>query len=322
MSGQRKFLRGKYAGQSFSEVYNEYKKYRVGALARLIEWDDWSAKSPDWVSFREFVMKQTRRKSGVRRDVKPSSKTGTEFRNSEGEPDNTFRTGKHIGEKFSDVYREKVATKFYYKRILLDDWERWSVKSPDYKRFRRYVAWRENRLDDIVFYDNVQDEESDLNSEEENFEDSSNSEEEEDEEYEYGTNSEGEDEDEEIQTNTLTTESHRLPNTPMKRQNQASNDVYISPWKRQRHLLENSDSRDSFRSCISPNGSGTEHLGTPTKKSKTSLDESEECIICCDAKKDGIFIKCGHLCVCYNCGKKLRECPICRKKGKVQKVFF
>jgi hypothetical protein len=43
-----------------------------------------------------------------------------------------------------------------------------------------------------------------------------------------------------------------------------------------------------------------------------AVDESKLCKVCMEAEIDVVILKCGHMAVCMNCGKKLRECPICR----------
>ena len=40
----------------------------------------------------------------------------------------------------------------------------------------------------------------------------------------------------------------------------------------------------------------------------------EECLICCDAKKDIIFYPCGHFYTCKTCSPNCSKCPICRVK--------
>jgi len=52
---------------------------------------------------------------------------------------------------------------------------------------------------------------------------------------------------------------------------------------------------------------------------------SRECAICMDAVVDTVFVPCGHMATCADCGKKLnkRPCPVCRKKIKiVQRVYI
>ncbi|GBB99607.1 hypothetical protein RclHR1_03580014 [Rhizophagus clarus] len=50
------------------------------------------------------------------------------------------------------------------------------------------------------------------------------------------------------------------------------------------------------------------------------------CRICCDAQSNCLFMDCGHMCTCLDCGKKLEEtkneCPICRETIiKIIRVF-
>jgi hypothetical protein len=40
--------------------------------------------------------------------------------------------------------------------------------------------------------------------------------------------------------------------------------------------------------------------------------QSDDCIVCMDAKKTHAFQPCGHKCVCANCAAKCQICPICR----------
>ncbi|KPP71254.1 hypothetical protein Z043_109854 [Scleropages formosus] len=44
----------------------------------------------------------------------------------------------------------------------------------------------------------------------------------------------------------------------------------------------------------------------------------EECTICCENLVDTVIYTCGHMCLCYPCGIKLKSmsracCPICRR---------
>ena len=52
------------------------------------------------------------------------------------------------------------------------------------------------------------------------------------------------------------------------------------------------------------------------------LQEEKLCKICMDAEMDTLFLPCGHLCSCGRCAKKLRECPVCKKRIRIlQKIF-
>lgn len=43
------------------------------------------------------------------------------------------------------------------------------------------------------------------------------------------------------------------------------------------------------------------------------LATDELCKICMDAPIECVFLECGHMATCTNCGKVLNECPICRQ---------
>jgi len=54
------------------------------------------------------------------------------------------------------------------------------------------------------------------------------------------------------------------------------------------------------------------------KKTEFKIEKKEEipeeisCKICFEAVIDSVFVPCGHLCVCMDCGKSLKICPMCR----------
>merc|ERR550517_447104 len=43
-------------------------------------------------------------------------------------------------------------------------------------------------------------------------------------------------------------------------------------------------------------------------------EEASKCKVCMDADIDCVILECGHLVTCNQCGKKLKECPICRQQ--------
>ena len=52
------------------------------------------------------------------------------------------------------------------------------------------------------------------------------------------------------------------------------------------------------------------------------LTEDDLCKICMDAIVDCVLLDCGHMISCTKCGKRLAECPMCRKNIiKVVRVF-
>lgn len=58
---------------------------------------------------------------------------------------------------------------------------------------------------------------------------------------------------------------------------------------------------------------------------KIYTDEStEDCLVCMEKEKEIIFSPCGHLYVCSNCVKDIKQCPICRGQiaGTIHKSEF
>ena len=49
------------------------------------------------------------------------------------------------------------------------------------------------------------------------------------------------------------------------------------------------------------------------KSMKNDVQETS-CVICLDENREMVFIPCGHICSCLKCAKKLKDCPMCRKK--------
>lgn len=64
-------------------------------------------------------------------------------------------------------------------------------------------------------------------------------------------------------------------------------------------------------------------LGAESSSSnKASAGGGGLCAICMDAEADAVFLDCGHLVACTECGRRLAECPICRRNIiRVVKVF-
>ncbi|XP_072923891.1 E3 ubiquitin-protein ligase NEURL3-like [Hemitrygon akajei] len=59
----------------------------------------------------------------------------------------------------------------------------------------------------------------------------------------------------------------------------------------------------------------TEVLANYNPQSSKPMDE--DCVICFSYPVDSVIYKCGHMCLCYGCGKKLLSrklaCPVCRE---------
>lgn len=53
------------------------------------------------------------------------------------------------------------------------------------------------------------------------------------------------------------------------------------------------------------------------------VHEESPCVICMEAKRDVIFLVCGHVCCCSNCSTGLKDCPMCRQTiVKAVKMFM
>ncbi|CAK9822940.1 E3 ubiquitin-protein ligase RNF34 [Anthophora retusa] len=51
------------------------------------------------------------------------------------------------------------------------------------------------------------------------------------------------------------------------------------------------------------------------KQSKTNVDipDADICKICWDEPIECVFLECGHMVCCLNCGKQMSDCPICKQ---------
>lgn len=61
----------------------------------------------------------------------------------------------------------------------------------------------------------------------------------------------------------------------------------------------------------------------PLKKQSSIASESIEdaCALCCEQSMDCVLIPCGHQICCSQCGKQLDECPVCKVKCSVLRIF-
>uniref|UniRef100_A0A3B5PXS4 E3 ubiquitin-protein ligase NEURL1-like n=1 Tax=Xiphophorus maculatus TaxID=8083 RepID=A0A3B5PXS4_XIPMA len=71
---------------------------------------------------------------------------------------------------------------------------------------------------------------------------------------------------------------------------------------------------------INPSSPFSSHPQSPTFPSSSS-SWSDECTICYENMVDTVLYACGHMCLCYACGLKLKKmanacCPICRRTIK------
>eukprot|EP00798_Chlamydomonas_sp_ICE-L_P008318 gene8318-1593_t len=47
----------------------------------------------------------------------------------------------------------------------------------------------------------------------------------------------------------------------------------------------------------------------------------DTCVVCIDRPIEMVFPVCGHFCCCYECGQKMKRCPVCRTSSTPIKVY-
>lgn len=52
---------------------------------------------------------------------------------------------------------------------------------------------------------------------------------------------------------------------------------------------------------------------TPTLPIPDVANRISECVVCMEMEAQAIFLPCGHVCCCTNCGDALQTCPLCRR---------
>ena len=51
-------------------------------------------------------------------------------------------------------------------------------------------------------------------------------------------------------------------------------------------------------------------------------DTASKCCVCLEKDRDVVFMPCFHLVACWDCSKRMCECPICRKNiGQKRRVY-
>ena len=86
------------------------------------------------------------------------------------------------------------------------------------------------------------------------------------------------------------------------------------------HSLRSLMSFSLITSGTTPSSPFSSHPESPTFPS-CSGTWSDECTICYENVVDTVLYACGHMCLCYACGLKLKKmanacCPICRRTIK------
>lgn len=61
---------------------------------------------------------------------------------------------------------------------------------------------------------------------------------------------------------------------------------------------------------------------TNNNNNEKSEEEEGLCSICLENPSNSVLLECSHQCACYECAKKLKDCPICRGRiVRIIKVF-
>ncbi|CAH1994127.1 unnamed protein product [Acanthoscelides obtectus] len=74
-------------------------------------------------------------------------------------------------------------------------------------------------------------------------------------------------------------------------------------YKKEKHLSDNSNIPSAPPLLDEASAPPAEEISAIT---------TVECVICLDMECQIIFLPCGHLCCCQNCGSKIATCPLCR----------
>ncbi|CAH8631425.1 unnamed protein product [Schistosoma bovis] len=74
-------------------------------------------------------------------------------------------------------------------------------------------------------------------------------------------------------------------------------------YKQQQPLIFEAQEAVEFEDC--------QNAGTSSEK--CPVDLNDECGVCMEAPVNCVFLECGHLFSCVDCGRKLTECPLCRQ---------
>ncbi|XP_072368108.1 E3 ubiquitin-protein ligase NEURL3-like isoform X1 [Scyliorhinus torazame] len=118
-----------------------------------------------------------------------------------------------------------------------------------------------------------------------------------------------------------TTQEVRLQDPPMKCVSQSK--LPLQPPYPVRSGKAQTSCSDPSVACVRPTkGRSGSSPCAPEVSSNTQPQHSldEDCILCCSHQVDSVLYKCGHMCVCYGCGKKLlgqnAKCPLCRQPVK------
>ena len=73
---------------------------------------------------------------------------------------------------------------------------------------------------------------------------------------------------------------------------------------------------------------GEAFVNTQTRESEEKINssqsfKSDECVICLTNQPNILFCNCGHICICKECGKRIKnkECPVCKTKNTILRLI-
>ena len=104
-----------------------------------------------------------------------------------------------------------------------------------------------------------------------------------------------------------------------------------SKWNRNRNSNSNSISSSNSNSNSNSNSKSNNHIKlvkVQEVKYNGSLDRTiSDCVICCKELSTCVFIPCGHMSCCYDCGCKIyltrAKCSICNTSvRKVMRMYY
>ena len=92
--------------------------------------------------------------------------------------------------------------------------------------------------------------------------------------------------------------------------------------------IESDDTFQESTDFVQPNTeltSDTELLRRKLHRANEELSQERDkflCIVCQDLKREVILKPCNHYCLCYDCSRVLRECPICKSRIRnTEKIY-
>ena len=87
-------------------------------------------------------------------------------------------------------------------------------------------------------------------------------------------------------------------------------------------VQESTDSVESVTELLAPD---TELLRRQLHLANEELSQERDkflCVVCQDLKREVILKPCNHYCLCHECSRALRECPICKRRVRNTEIIY